>query len=83
MRRRIATLSETPHTVPLAEALERLGKLAHGISSTGEPSAKPSVPDWLVHVLTNVVRMPPDQVERLTEEQAKQIWETYTRTPRP
>ena len=46
------------------------------------PGKQPAVPEWLTQVLTTVVKMPPDQVDRLTEEQAQEIWDAYISTPR-
>jgi mRNA interferase RelE/StbE len=85
MESRVATLSATPATVPLAEAIARLGKIGTDIarrSEDPEPSAQPGVPDWLVQVLTTVVNMPRAEVDRLSEEQAQEIWHAYTRRPR-
>jgi mRNA interferase RelE/StbE len=84
MESRVATLSATPATVPLAEAIARLGKIGADIAARSEEpalSAQPGVPEWLVHVLTTVVTMPRAEVDRLTEEQAQEIWHAYTRRP--
>jgi mRNA interferase RelE/StbE len=85
MDSRVATLSASPATVPLAEAIARLGKIGADIvarSDEPEPGTQPGVPEWLVHVLTTVVQMPPAEVDHLTEEQAQEIWHAYTRRPR-
>lgn len=85
MTSRVATLSATPATVPLAEAIARLGKIGKDITPRSEepgPDAEPAVPAWLIQVLTTVVGMPPDEVGRLTEDQAQEIWHAYTRKPR-
>lgn len=39
------------------------------------------VPAWLGNFLTNVLRMPADQVERLTRAQAQEIWDAYVDGP--
>lgn len=39
------------------------------------------VPAWLRHVLTQVLRMPVDQVDRLTPAQAEEIWDAYVDGP--
>jgi mRNA interferase RelE/StbE len=85
MQSRVATLSASPATMPLAEAIELLGKVGKDITPTSaepEPGAQPAVPEWLVQVLTTVVKMPRDKVDHLTEEQAQEIWDAYIRTPR-
>lgn len=58
MTSRVATLSATPATVPLAQAIERLGKAAAGIAGENAEPTKgpqgdstdlaPSLPSWLV-----------------------------------
>lgn len=85
MESRVATLSATPATVPLTEAIARLGKIGKDIaprSDEPDPGTQPALPAWLIHVLTAVVDMPRAEVDRLTEEQAREIWHAYTRTPR-
>ena len=39
------------------------------------------VPAWLRHVLTQVLLMPRDQVDRLTPAQAREIWDAYVDGP--
>ncbi len=39
------------------------------------------VPTWLGHVLTHVLLMPRDQVDRLTPGQALEIWDAYVDGP--
>lgn len=85
MESRVATLSATPATVPLAEAIARLGKVGRDLTPSGEepePDTEPAMPGWLIQVLTTVVGMPLAEVDRLTEDQAQNIWHAYTRTPR-
>ena len=85
MQSRVATLSASPATMPLAEAIELLGKIGKDItpaSAEPEPDTQPAVPEWLTQVLTTVVKMPRDQVDRLTAEQAQEIWDAYISTPR-
>lgn len=78
---RVTTLEGSPHTIPLAEALLALGKAAYGLEASTEPVAD-AVPDWLVHTLTSVVKMPRQEVNRLTPDQAQQIWDAYIGSPR-
>jgi mRNA interferase RelE/StbE len=85
MQSRVATLSASPATMPLAEAIELLGKIGKDItpaSAEPDPGKQPAVPEWLTQVLTTVVKMPPEQVDRLTAEQAQEIWDAYISTPR-
>ena len=80
MTERVAAMSRQPRTVALADAIERLGKIAAGLSATPEePSA--TTPEWLVVVLTRVVRMPREEVDQLTPEQAQYVWEAWTSAP--
>ena len=84
METRVASLPVSPATVPLAEAIARLGKISQGLagaSAEPEPPDDQAVPGWLVHVLTNVVGMPRAEVQRLTADQAKDVWHAYTGKP--
>jgi len=78
---RVTALEDSPHAVPLAEALSALGKVAYGLQAAAEPAAD-EVPEWLVHTLVNVVKMPREEVDRLTPAQAQQIWDAYVSSPR-
>lgn len=80
MTRRVKVLEEDPHTVPLAEAIDALGKLAHGLQV--QPAPDEDVPAWLVGVLTNVVGMPAREVPHLSRMQAQRIWDSYKTQPR-
>lgn len=78
---RVADLREQPHTVPLANALATLGRLAHGLEATPELDKRGDVqelPAWLAEVLTKVVGMPSDEVAQLSGEQARAVWRAYT-----
>lgn len=75
MTQRVQSLGRDPRTVPLAEAIDALGKLAYGLHAQQEPAE--GLPAWLVGVLTNVVGMPETEVGYLTAEQAHGIWESY------
>lgn len=93
MNARVATLSATPATVPLAEAIQRLGKAAAGIQpASAEPASgpeedspgtdlAPGLPSWLVQSLIKVVGLPPSDVTRLTEAEAKDRWNEFISTP--
>ena len=51
-----------PQTVPLAEAIDALRKAAYGLEAAREPKDQPSTPDWLIHALVHVVKMPREEV---------------------
>jgi len=61
--------------------LSALGKIAYGLEAATEPVAD-TVPEWLVHSLTSVVKMPRQEIDRLTPVQAQQIWDAYITSPR-
>lgn len=82
MKSRVDSFSDSPHTVSLAEAIDRLGKVAEGLDAVPEPDDGEAVPEWLVHVLTNVVRMPREKVDQLSPAQAQEVWDAYTNSPR-
>lgn len=85
MASRVAALSATPTTVPLAEAIARLSRIGKDVAPSSEepePDGQPAVPAWLVQVLTTVVGMPRAEVDRLSETQAQEIWHAHTRRPR-
>lgn len=81
MQQRVATLKGEPKTIALADALQALGRVSAGLDATAEPVAAEELPAWLRHVLTKVVRMPADEVTKLSPEQAHDIWTAYTSAP--
>lgn len=81
LKDRVAALEGSSRTVPLAEALSALGKVAYGLEAAAEADAD-EVPGWLVHTLTSVMKMPRTEVERLTPAQAQQISDAYISSPR-
>lgn len=82
---RVTTLSADPEALPLAEVIERLGRIAAGISPANtEPatgSQPANLPDWLRQALIRVVGLPPALVEGLSEAEARRFWEEYTSAP--
>lgn len=83
MNRRVATLRGQPHTIPLAEALESLGRTTYGLVAASEPVPdRERIPEWLVHALVAVVEMPRDEVAKLSQVQAEALWTAYTTRPR-
>lgn len=81
MRTRLAALREHASTVPLADAIERLGRLPLDITAQPEPQGQ-AVPDWLTNALTSVVGMPLKEVAKIDHEEALAIWTAYTSRPR-
>jgi len=92
MNARVATLSGTPATVPLAQVIERLGKAAAGITGeNAEPATGPAgdsadgssgLPMWLVQSLVKVAGLPPAEVVQLSEPEALHRWNDYISAPR-
>lgn len=83
MRHRAAALRSQQSTSPLAEALESLGRITYGLEATVEPRPEAGeLPAWLSQVLTQVVGLPEDEVERLSPEQAHRVWTDYITKPR-
>jgi mRNA interferase RelE/StbE len=96
MGSRVAALSANPATLPLAEVIERLGKVAAGLAGkNAEPAKgadaafaapKPGVgeqlPDWLAQALVKVVGLTPEDVAQLSEAEANQRWLEHISTPR-
>ncbi|WP_299958646.1 type II toxin-antitoxin system RelE/ParE family toxin [uncultured Modestobacter sp.] len=92
MTARVATLSATSATVPLAEAIERLGRAAAGIQpASAEPATGPAddgtgadvapgLPSWLVQSLIKVVGLPPAEVAQLTDAGAHRRWDEFITT---
>ena len=79
MADRVRALGKNPRAVPLAEAIEALGKLAYGLEAKAEPQ---EVPPWLIHVLVSVVGMPEAEARQLSESEAASVWEAYKSRPR-
>ncbi|MEI4273726.1 hypothetical protein TEK04_18555 [Klenkia sp. LSe6-5] len=77
---RVASLPATPATIPLAEVVERLGRIATGLSPTRtEPTrGQGSVPDWLVQALVKVVGIRPDEAATLDPDEAARRWTEFT-----
>jgi mRNA interferase RelE/StbE len=93
MSSRVAALSANPATVPLAEVIERLGKVAAGLAGknaepgkgaapAAAPGAGEQLPDWLAQALLKVVGMAPADVAQLSEAEANQRWLEHITQPR-
>jgi mRNA interferase RelE/StbE len=95
MNSRVATLSANPATVPLAEVIARLGKVAAGLNAqnaepvkgpaaaAGSPTADAAAqpPTWLVKSLVAVVGLSPVEVAQLSAAEAHRRWEEFISTP--
>jgi mRNA interferase RelE/StbE len=96
MRDRVAALSKNPKTLPLAEVIERLGKVAAGLSPenaepvkgpaasrpASEPDTAAEVPRWLVQALVKVAGMPAAEVAKLSADEAERRWLEHISAPR-
>ncbi|GAA2027302.1 hypothetical protein GCM10009720_03790 [Yaniella flava] len=74
---RVSQMRDDPATVPLAAAIDALGRAAYGLKASTEPDEKAAVPEWLVNTLVYVVKMPRHEIARLSPEQAQRIWNGY------
>jgi hypothetical protein len=70
MTSRVATLPSSPATLALAEAVTRLGRLAQDLGGQPEPIPLEDLPDWLVERLLRQVRLPRNQVARMSLQEA-------------
>lgn len=83
MNDRVARMKESPATVALAEAIERLGRIAAGLAATptSEPATEP-VPDWLKERLRDQVGLGDADIDELDLEQAVDTWTAWQTRPR-
>jgi mRNA interferase RelE/StbE len=78
---RVRAAAETrPGLVPLAEVIERLGRLAEGVHVATPLPAEP-VPDWLADRLIYTVRLPREEVAAMDLQQAVDTWAKFTAGP--
>lgn len=96
MGSRVAALSANPATLPLAEVIERLGKVAAGlagknaepvkgaaaVSATPGAGATEQLPDWLAQALVKVVGLTRADVARLSVDEAHRRWTEHISAPR-
>jgi mRNA interferase RelE/StbE len=96
MGSRVAVLSANPTTLPLAEVIQRLGKVAAGLAAKNpEPVKGPGaataatgsgvdapLPDWLAQALVKVVGLTPADVARLSVDEAHRRWTEHINAPR-
>ncbi len=81
MADRVASIPATPHTVDLADVVERFGKLRAGVSPTPPPTLE-KLPDWLVNQLVHTAGLPQADVDAMTLQQAVDAWTDWTTRPR-
>lgn len=62
----------SPHAKPLAAVVARLGHLYDSISPLPEPEHNPVLPDWLRAGLAQELRLSDEQIESMTEDEARQ-----------
>lgn len=80
MSERVASMPKTPHTLDLAEVIERFGKLAAGITPAAPPKGE-EVPEWLVNQLVYTAGLSRVDVESMTLKQAVDAWTEWTTKP--
>jgi mRNA interferase RelE/StbE len=71
---------DKPEFVRLAEVVERLGKLADGISIE-QPVTPDPVPDWLADRLTHTVGLTREEVAAMDLQQAVDRWTSFVSKP--
>ncbi len=71
-----AAAGRGPEMQRLTDVIERLGKLAGGVSVPHTPTREP-VPDWLAQRLVRTVGVPPERVAALDLEQAVDLWTAH------
>lgn len=81
MTSRVATLPSSPATLALAEVVTRLGRLAQDLGGQPEPAPLEDLPDWLVERLLRQVRLPRDQVARMSLQEAVDAWTQWSSRP--
>jgi mRNA interferase RelE/StbE len=67
---------QRPELVQLAEVVDQLGRLAHGVAVSRTAPREP-VPDWLAERLVHTVGMTREAVAALDLQQAVDRWATY------
>lgn len=75
MKERIAQLRTGggPEAKPLADVISSMGRLFQDISVSEEPSPPSSRPAWLKHSLSEELRLSDEQIDGLSESEAKQL----------
>lgn len=81
MTARARALPRTPATLALAEVVDRLGRVAAGLTAEPEPDQSTSVPDWLVGRLTRQAGLPPGDVARMSLQEAVDAWAARSSGP--
>lgn len=75
MKERIAQLRTGggPETKPLADVISSTGRLFQDISVSEEHSPPSSLPAWLKRALSEELRLSDEQIDGLSESEAKQL----------
>lgn len=73
---------EKPAVARLAEVIDRLGRLAGGVTVEESAPSEP-VPDWLARRLISTAGVPAEKVAALDLEQAVDLWTSFVSAPRP
>jgi mRNA interferase RelE/StbE len=71
-----------PELRPLAELIERLGRLAGDVAAPETVAPPEIVPAWLADRLVHIVGMAPEEVAALSLREAVDRWAEFTATPR-
>jgi hypothetical protein len=74
-------VARDPKIQPLADVIDRLGRLAGDVAVEGPPQGEP-VPDWLAQRLIHTAGVPAEKVAALDLEQAVDLWTTFISSPR-
>lgn len=73
--------ADHPHTRALAEVIEEMGRLYGGIHAHLEPSQVPPLPPWLIQALENDLRLSPEVINELSQDEAQQLLIPYWTQP--
>ncbi|GAA1703142.1 hypothetical protein GCM10009765_60660 [Fodinicola feengrottensis] len=79
---RVRAASDRPEFLPLAEVIERLGRLAGDLTAVKQETAGEPVPDWLADRLVHTARVPREQVAAMSLEAAVDRWTAFTSSKR-
>ena len=69
---RVARIGDDPELQPLKEVLNQMGRLYGRVETTAEPSAKSTLPEWMVAALKDQLHLSTQEISKLTEQQGQQ-----------
>lgn len=78
---RVTAAGDSPATRALSDVVEMLGKAARGVAATPEPEISQPVPTWLREALLHVVRLPREEVDALSFDEAHAAWQAHITGP--